>query len=80
MNLSISKDVSIYPKTTHYKKTSFKDTMTLLLQDTQASIKNKNLLLKTISGLEYNEISNDTLKDTISVKPPNPSEPTLTTP
>ena len=78
MDLFISKDVSMYPKITHCEKTSFEDTMTLLLRDIQASIKHRNLLLETIPGLEYNEISNDMLKGVISVKPPNPSEPTLT--
>ena len=80
MDLFISKDVFMYPKMIHYEKTSFKDTMTLLLQDIQASIKHRNLLLEIIPGLEYNETSNNTLKDVISVKPPNPSEPTLIIP
>ena len=52
--------------------------MTLLLQDIQASIKHRNLLLETISSLEYNKMSNNTLKDVISAKPLNPSEPALT--
>ena len=80
MDLFISKDVFMYPKMTHYEKISFEDTMTLLLQDIQASIKHKNLLLETTPGLEYNKMSNDTLKDVISAKPPNPSEPALTIP
>ena len=80
MGLFISKDVFTYPKITHYEKISFEDTMTLLLQDIQASIKHRNLLLEIIPGLEYNETSNNTLKDVISVKPPNPSEPTLIIP
>ena len=80
MDLFISKDVFMYPKITHYKKISFKNTMTLLLQDIQASIKHKNLLLETIPSLEYNKMSNDTLKDVISAKPPNLSEPALTIP
>ena len=54
--------------------------MTLLLRDIQASIKHRNLLLETIPGLEYNKMSNGMLKGVISVKPPNPSEPALTTP
>ena len=78
IDLFISKDVSTYPKMTHCKKTSFEDTMTLLSRDIQASIKHRNLSLETIPGLEYNEMSNDTLKGVISVKPPNPSEPALT--
>ena len=80
MDLFISKDVFMYPKMIHYEKTSFEDTTTLLLQDIQASIKHRNLLLEIIPGLEYNETSNNTLKDVISVKPPNPSEPTLIIP
>ena len=80
MDLFISKDVFMYPKMTHCKKISFKDTMTLLLWDIQASIKHRNLLLETIPGLEYNKTSNNILKDIISIKPPNPSEPTLTIP
>ena len=80
IDLFISKDVFMYPKMTHCKKTSFEDTMTLLSRDIQASIKHRNLLLEIIPGLEYNETSNDTLKDVISVKPPNPSEPALTIP
>ena len=71
MDLFISKDVFMYLKMTHYEKISFEDTMTLLLQDIQASIKHKNLSLKTISGLEYNRISNNILKNTISIKPLN---------
>ena len=80
MDLFISKDVFTYPKMTHYEKISFEDIITLLLRDIQASIKHKNLLLKTISSLEYNEMSNNMLKDVISVKPPNPSEPALIIP
>ena len=70
----------MYLKMTHCKEISFEDTMTLLLQDIQASIKHKNLSLETIPGLEYNKMSNDMLKDVISAKPPNPSEPALTIP
>ena len=80
MDLFISKDVFMYPKMTHYEKTSFENTTTLLLRDIQASIKHRNLLLEIIPGLEYNEMSNDMLKDVISVKPPSPSEPALTIP
>ena len=80
MDLFISKDVFMYPKMTHYEKISFEDTMTPLLQDIQASIKHKNLLLETTLGPEYNKMSNDTLKDVISAKSPNPSEPALTIP
>ena len=78
MDLFISKDVFMYPKMTHCEKTSFEDTMTLLLRDIQASIKHRNLLLETISSLEYNKMSNDMLKGVIFVKLPNPSKPTLT--
>ena len=80
MDLFISKDVFMYPKMTHCEKTSFKDTITLLLWDIQASIKHRNLLLETILSLEYNGTSNDMLKDVISIKPPNSSEPALTIP
>ena len=80
MDLFISKDVFMYPKMIHYEKTSFEDTTTLLLRDIQASIKHRNLLLEITPGLEYNRTSNDTLKDVIPVKPPNPSELALTIP
>ena len=80
MDLFTSKDVSTYPKMTHYEKTLFEDTMTLPLQDIQASTKHKSLLLGTTSSLEYNGTLNDILKDAISVKPPNPSKLTLTIP
>ena len=80
MGLFILKDVFMYPKMTYYEKTLFENTMTLPLQDIQASIKHRNLSLETIPGLEYNKILNDMLKDVISAKPLNPSEPALTIP
>ena len=42
--------------------------MILYLQDTQTSIKHKNLLLRTISSLKYNGTLNNILKDVIFVK------------
>ena len=51
MDLFILENIFIYQKITYYEKTLFKNTITLYLQDTQASIKHKNLLLRTISSL-----------------------------